>query len=178
MSDHQYIINQTKNWIEKFVIKLNLCPFAAVPFTENKIRYVVSKASEIEELAANLALEFHFLQKHSSDEIETSFLIHPNILQDFYDYNDFLDLTTWMLANMKLEGIIQIAGFHPHYCFAETSPDDVSNYTNRSPYPMLHLLREDSISKATAHYPHTDKIPERNIQLLYKLGLEEVRRLR
>lgn len=168
----EIISQQTKDWVEHFVIALNLCPFARSPFERQSIRYTVCEAQNTEDLLRDLILE---LQKINSNlDIETTLLIHPNVLQDFEDYNQFLLVVDALLENMDLEGIVQVASFHPNYCFAGEETSDVSNYTNRSPYPMLHLIREESINQAVKGYKNIDKIPEINIAKLREMGKEQI----
>lgn len=164
----QNIITPVKKWLEQLVIGLNLCPFAKQAFINNRIRFYHSKATTIESLLVDLQQELERL--NSDNTIETTLLIHPNILTNFYDYNDFLDIADGLLIDMALDGIYQIASFHPNYQFADTKPDDAENYTNRSPYPLLHLIRENSLAKAIANYPDPELIPERNIKLMKKMG--------
>lgn len=167
------IKQDTKDWIEKMVIGLNLCPFAKQPFKTNKIRYVVADGT-LEDLVETLIKEIKMLVVTEASKIETTLIIHPNLLTDFYDYNDFLGIGQYVLENESLEGIIQIASFHPDYQFEGTSKDAAENYTNRSPYPMLHLLREASLEQILKHYPHPELIPERNIDTLNRLGLKGI----
>lgn len=164
----QYI-KETQTWLSDFVIQLNLCPFAGKPFKEDKIRYEVCMGLEYETLVYDLIQEMQLLQSKPTSEIETTLLIYPRFLDDFEDYLDFADIANTLLDELGLRGVLQIATFHPDYQFAETDPHDVSNKTNRSPYPMLHLLREDSVEKAVASYPDVDKIPEQNILKLREL---------
>ena len=169
----EIISRQTKNWVEHFVIALNLCPFARSPFERQSIRYSVSQAQSTEDLLRDLILE---LQKINSNlDIETALLIHPQVLQDFADYNDFLAVVDAVLEDMELDGIIQVASFHPNYCFAGEEVSDVSNYTNRSPYPMLHILREASLEVVLKTYPNPEEIPDRNIELTRSIGLDAMK---
>lgn len=161
----------TQEWLEKAVIGLNLCPFAKAVHLKKQIRYVVSEAKTTEELFHDLLLELKFIEKADPDEVDTTLLIHPNVLHDFLDYNDFLETAGLALEELNLVGIIQIASFHPQYQFEGTEPGDITNYTNRSPYPTLHLLREDSVTKAVDSYPAVNEIPENNIKTLKNLGL-------
>lgn len=170
-------IQKTKTWIEKVVIGLGLCPFAKMPFERGQIRYVLHQGDKEEDLAHCLLEELSFLNTVSKKEIETTLIIHPNVLQDFTSYNSFLAEADWILQKTDLEGIIQIASFHPNYQFAGTRFEDASNYTNRSPYPMLHLLREESIELALENFPNPEQIPERNIKLMEKLGTLEIKKL-
>lgn len=166
----QEIIAETKVWLEKAVIGLNLCPFAKAVHVKDQIRYVVSAATTPEELLADLITELETLAECSAEQIETTLLIHPGVLTDFLDYNDFLEVADGAVEDLDLGGILQVASFHPQYQFDGTAPDDIDNYTNRSPYPTLHLLREESIEKAVAAYPQTDTIFEKNIETLRRLG--------
>ncbi|MCI0682711.1 MAG: DUF1415 domain-containing protein [Gemmataceae bacterium] len=156
------------------VIGLNLCPFARRVFEGDKIRYVVSAAEDDKGLLEDLARELQFLAAPIAG-IETTLLIHPRAFTDFLDYNDFLDPADRLLAELGLEGVIQIAGFHPRYQFADTEADAAENYTNRSPYPMLHLLREDSVSAAADDPEELLEIPRRNIETLNALGIAKIR---
>ena len=175
--DTQEIIESTRRWLERAVIGLNLCPFALTPWRQDRIRFQTSLATNPEQLAEDLVEELLGLQARDPAEYETSLLIHPGALNDFLDYNDFLDLADQLLEELDLDGVIQIASFHPDYQFADSSPDDPANCTNRSPYPMLHLLREDSIAAATESLSDASLIYERNIQTLRKLGLDGWRAL-
>ncbi|TBR25646.1 DUF1415 domain-containing protein [bacterium] len=169
------VIAATRKWLKDVVIGLNLCPFAREVYVAERIRYVVSPATDVEALRAQLAEELRLLPTLDPAATETTLLIHPGVLGDFLDYNDFLDLAEGALAELGLEGVLQIASFHPQYRFADAEPDDPANGTNRSPYPMLHLLREASVAKAVAGYPDADKIPERNIATLRRLAALETR---
>jgi hypothetical protein len=164
------VIQSVITWLERAVIGLNLCPFAKVVHVRHQIRYVVSTATEPAELADDLMRELKHLHAATPDETDTTLLIHPWVLNDFLEYNEFLDVADVVLAGAGLEGEIQIASFHPDYQFANTHRDDVSNYTNRSPHPILHLLREASIDKAVEAFPNASKIYEKNIATLRRLG--------
>ena len=164
----QEIIQPIKKWLEQLVIGLNLCPFAKRELINDRIRFFVSDADTIEILLYDLQHELEQLNNNSN--IETTLLIHPNVLTDFYDYNDFLDIADGLLIDMELDGIYQIASFHPDYQFVDTKPNDAENYTNRSPYPLLHLIREQSLEKAIANYPNPELIPVRNIELMKEMG--------
>jgi hypothetical protein len=168
--NHQTIIDSTRDWVERAVIGLNLCPFAKAVHVKGQIRYVVSDATTQEDLLAALVAELERLQESSRDNIETTLLIHPLVLQDFMDYNDFLDIADAAVEELDLDGEVQVASFHPSYQFEGTAPEDMENFSNRSPYPTLHLLRESSVERAVAEYPDTDTIAERNIETLQKLG--------
>lgn len=165
-------IETTRHWLENVVIGLNLCPFAGLPWRQGRVRFRLSEARTQPALAEDLAAELLFLHDADAAECETTLLIHPWVLDDFLDYNDFLDLADRLLEDLKLDGILQIASFHPDYQFADSAADDPANCTNRSPYPMLHLLREASIEAATAKLPNPDLIYERNIETLRQLGME------
>ncbi|HMT91930.1 DUF1415 domain-containing protein [uncultured Thiothrix sp.] len=171
------VIAQTRQWIEQLVLGYNLCPFAHKPYQLGTIRFSVTPASKPETLLAVLKAELHALQAVSADKVETTLLIHPEALMNFHAYNDFLDDADELLYQEGLEGILQIASFHPQYQFSGTEVDDVENYTNRSPYPMLHLLREDSLEKAIAQHHDVDTIPERNIQVMQQLGVDTLKRI-
>jgi hypothetical protein len=164
------VVAATRAWIEKEVIGLNLCPFAREVHVANRIRYFVSDAEQIETLRRHLQDEAVLLRDSDPARTETTLIIHPRVLLDFLDYNDFLDLADDTIEALGLAGVIQVASFHPRYQFEGTEPDDVTNGTNRSPYPMLHLLREASIERAVAEYPDVDKISERNMETMRRMG--------
>lgn len=164
------VIAATRHWLEEAVIGLNLCPYARTPYQEDRVRYVVSGATTPEALLQALAGELQFLAAADEREVETTVLIHPQMLQDFFEYNDFLELAEVLLEDLGLSGVLQVASFHPRYQFSGTDADDVSNCTNRSPYPMLHLLREASITRAVDGHPDTTRIYEANIETLRRLG--------
>ena len=163
-------IADTRRWLERAVIGLNLCPFAKAVHAKGQVRYVLSEATTAEALLEQLGEELAFLRDAPADEIDTTLIVHPAALQDFLDYNDFLELADALVAELELEGVLQVASFHPRYQFAGTAPDDIENFTNRAPHPTLHLLREDSVSRAVAAYPDPDAIIDRNIETLRKLG--------
>lgn len=165
-------IAATKLWLERAVIGLNLCPFAKSVHVKNQIRYVVSAAQTPEELLRDLLNEFEVLAESSAATIDTTLLIHPHVLTDFLDYNDFLAVVDAALVEVDLDGELQVASMHPQYQFADTEPDDISNYTNRSPYPTLHLLREASIEQAVAAFPDAAQIFDTNIETMRRLGHE------
>ena len=169
-SNDQAVIDETRKWIVSQVIGLNLCPFAREAYAAERVRYVVSAADSVEALRAQLADELRLLQTLDPAATETTLLIHPRVLGDFLEYNDFLDLADQTIRELEFEGDFQIASFHPCYQFAGTEPDDVTNRTNRSPYPMLQILREASVERAVAEYPDVDKIPERNIETMRRLA--------
>ena len=146
-------IAATKLWLERAVIGLNLCPFAKGVHVKNQIRYVVSAAQTPDELLRDVLNELELLAETPRDKIDTTLLIHPHVLTDFLDYNDFLEVVDAALEEVDLAGELQVASMHPQYQFADTKPDDITNFTNRSPYPTLHLLREDSIEEAVQPSP-------------------------
>ena len=169
-AEHESAVEATRRWLEKAVIGLNLCPFAGQPWCQGRVRLRVSEATSLQSLAQDLADELLALNEADPAERETTLLIHPHVLGDFLDYNDFLDIADGLLEQLELDGILQVASFHPDYQFADSEPDDPANCTNRSPWPMLHLLREASIEAATANHPDPDAIYERNIEKLRALG--------
>ncbi len=173
--EHEKIIGPVQRWVESLVIGLNLCPFAKREWVKNRVRCSVSEAVTEEQLLADLQDELELLS--SDDAIETTLLIHPRVLKEFYDYNQFLNYADSLLVQMRLDGVYQIASFHPEYQFAGTESDDVENYTNRSPYPLLHLIREESLERAISNYPDSYQIPEHNIELLNSLGRDKIRAL-
>ena len=166
------IVADTIRWLERAVIGLNLCPFAKAVHVKGQIRYVVSAATAPEALADDLQRELEFLAEASAELVDTTLLIHPQVLTDFLDFNDFLDVADGIVDELELDGILQVASFHPQFQFEGTEPDDITNYTNRAPYPTLHLLREDSVQRAVAAFPDELVIAETNIGTLEKLGLE------
>ena len=170
--DDEAVIAAMREWIEKAVIGLNLCPFAKAVYVKNQVRYVVSSARHLDGLLEDLDCELNFLAAADPDEIDTTLLIHPTLLPDFLDFNDFMQLADAAIEEHDLDGVIQIASFHPRFQFEGTAPDDLGNYTNRAPFPTLHLLREASIERAVAAFPEAETIYQRNIETLQKLGLE------
>jgi len=175
--DEQEIFSATQTWLEQAVIGLNLCPFAKAVHVKQQIRYAISNATTTQELHGRLLDEIEFLLEANPEKVETTLLIFPQVLNDFLDFNDFLDVADTLLTELDADGILQIASFHPDYQFFGTQPDDIENYTNRAPYPILHLIREASIERVLESYPDTDDIYEKNIATLKKLGLEGWRRL-
>jgi uncharacterized protein len=163
-------LDDTRVWLEKAVIGLNLCPFAKAVHGKGQIRWVLSEATGPEALLAQLVAELQHLQAADPALIDTTLIVHPQVLNDFYDFNDFLGLAEDTLAELGLEGELQIASFHPQFQFADARPDDISNYTNRSPHPTLHLLREASVSRAVGAFPEAETIFETNIATLRRLG--------
>jgi hypothetical protein len=171
------VIARTVAWLESAVIGLNLCPFAKAVHLRGQIRYVVSEATGEKELRRDLKRELTALQATPATETDTTLLIHPRALRDFFAYNEFLSDADALLEELELDGTLQIASFHPDYCFADAATDDPANYSNRSPYPMLHLLREESVTRAVDAFPDTSKIYERNIETLRGLSAERLRAL-
>ena len=164
------IIAETRRWLKRAVIGLNLCPFAKAVHVKQQIRYVVSDATSEESLLGDLLLELRTLADSDPEQIETTLLIHPHVLNDFLDYNDFLDVADAAISELDLEGELQVASFHPDYQFADSVATDIENFSNRAPYPTLHLLREESVAKAVAAFPDAANIFDRNIETLRRLG--------
>ena len=166
------VIAETRAWVDRAVIGLNLCPFAKAPQVKGLVRYVASAATDPAALLADLIDELERLAESPADRLETTLLVHPGVLADFADYNDFLDLAEDTVAELDLEGVLQVASFHPDYQFEGTAADDIGNASNRSPYPTLHLIREASIDRAVEAFPEAESIFETNIATLEKLGAE------
>lgn len=169
------VIAAVRCWLEQVVIGLNLCPFAKQELYRNRVRFSVADATTERDLL--IALEQEVLLLERDQAVETTLLIHPRVLGDFLDYNQFLDLAEGLLRQMQLDAVYQIASFHPDYQFAGTDRDDPGNYTNRSPHAILHLLREESLDRVLESTEHAQKIPERNIELMTKIGSREMRKL-
>jgi uncharacterized protein len=176
MVTNEQVIEQTKQWIKDVVIGCNFCPFAANVMKQDVIFYKVAASADVNECLQSFAIEIERLDNDAA--IETSFLIFPSGFQLFDDYLDLVSLTEALLKKQEYEGIYQVASFHPQYLFAGSKEDDAANYTNRSVYPMLHLLREESIDKALANYKNPEDIPERNIQFAREKGLAYMKTLR
>ncbi|WP_064747077.1 DUF1415 domain-containing protein [Lysobacter antibioticus] len=170
-------IAATRRWLERAVIGLNLCPFAKAVLAKGQVRFVLSAAATPEQLLEELSSELVLLEQSDPERIDTTLIVHPQVLGDFLDFNDFLDLADGAVAALDLEGEIQVASFHPDYQFAGTAYEDIGNCTNRSPYPTLHLLRESSVERAVAAFPNPDVIVERNLATLEQLGHEGWRKL-
>ncbi|HEY2020945.1 DUF1415 domain-containing protein [Paraburkholderia sp.] len=168
---HDDVIAATRHWLIEAVIGLNLCPFAKAVLVKEQIRYVVSDADTLEAVLTDLEAELQSLVAADPATVDTTLLIVPRALGDFLDFNDCLFFADRLVKQLRLEGIIQIASFHPHYQFEDSEPDDIENYTNRAPYPILHLLREDSIERAVQAFPDAEEIYERNQQTLRRIGL-------
>jgi hypothetical protein len=165
-------IGATRLWLEQAVIGLNLCPFAKAVHVKGQIRWVESPARDAPALLDDLVAELRFLAAADPEKVDTTLLIHPHALNDFLDYNEFLDSADAAIQALGLSGVLQVASFHPDYRFEGSAPDDAANFTNRSPHPMLHLLREDSIARAVAGFPDTAAIYARNIETLRRLGAD------
>jgi len=159
-------------WLERIVIGLNLCPFAKAVYVKDQVRIVLSDATTTEALVEQLAEELVLLRDTPAEQIDTTLIVHPQVLTDFLDYNDFLDNADAAIEALDLQGILQVASFHPDYQFEGVAPGDASNYTNRAPFPTLHLLREDSVARAVDAFPDPDVIVERNIQTLDRIGVD------
>jgi uncharacterized protein len=170
-------LQETQAWLEKAVIGLNLCPFAKAVHTKGQIRWVLSTADQPLALLKELVTELKLLAQTDPEQVDTTLIVHPQVLQDFEDFNDFMGVVEDALTDLALDGVLQVASFHPQFQFADTEADDVTNATNRSPFPTLHLLREDSVERAVAAFPEAESIFERNLQTLQTLGAEGWRRL-
>jgi len=166
------VLAATREWLEKAVIGLNLCPFAKAVHVKRQIRYVVSQATDEEGLIEDLLHELQLLAAADPVDIETTLLVHPYVLRDFLDYNDFLDIADAAVDELELDGVLQVASFHPDYQFADAAPDDMGHFSNRAPFPTLHLLREESVDRAVEAFPEADRIYEANITRLRELGPE------
>lgn len=174
ITNNEKIIHSVKCWVEQFVIGLNLCPFAKREIVKNRVRFNVCNASTENKLTKHLTQELHLLA--NTPTIETSLLIHPNVLTNFYTYNAFLSVADDLIAKLGYEGVFQIASFHPDYQFAGTRKNSVENYTNRSPYPLLHILREASLQSAIENYPDVSDIPQNNIALMQSLSAQTLKK--
>lgn len=173
--NHDSIIKSVQQWLDTVVVGLNLCPFAKRELDNHRVRLIVAEAETEEQLLDTLQAELELLSH--DDSIETTLLIHPAVLTDFHEYNEFLAYADSLLEEMEFDGVYQIASFHPDYQFDGTEPDDVENYSNRSPWPILHILREASLERAIASHPGSDQIPEKNIALLKNLGRDKAHAL-
>ncbi|TLD47268.1 MAG: hypothetical protein FAZ92_00457 [Accumulibacter sp.] len=167
---HDQVIARTRHWLERAVIGLNLCPFAKGVHAKGQVRYVVSPAHDDESLLDDLQRELLTLRSTPAEQVDTTLLIHPWALTDFADFLRFLDLAEVVLQTHRLQGVLQVASFHPNYVFADSAADDITNCTNRSPFPTLHLLREASLDRAVAAFPEAATIYERNLRTLRQLG--------
>ena len=164
------VLAQTRHWLEAAVIGLNLCPFAKAVYVKNQVRLVVSQARHADDLLEELDRELDLLVATAADEIDTTLLIHPSLFPDFLDFNDFLEVAEGVVDEHGLEGVVQLASFHPQFQFDGTEADDIGNYTNRAPFAILHLLRESSVERAVEAFPEAEAIFEHNVATLEKLG--------
>ena len=169
MTDDQ-VLEQTRHWLEKAVIGLNLCPFAKAVYVKNQVRLVISHARHADDLLEELDRELALLVATPAEEIDTTLLIHPTLFMDFLDFNDFMEIAEGVLGEHDLEGVVQLASFHPKFQFDGTESDDIGNFTNRAPFAILHLLREESIERAVQAFPRAEAIFEENVKTLEKLG--------
>ena len=176
MKSETKIVAQTRAWIESVIVGLNFCPFARRELQRNSIRYQVVTQQDSENCLQALVDELVLLDKNTA--IETTLLIYPQVFVEFYEFLDFLEMANTLLKEQGFEGVFQLASFHPDYCFADALSDDAANYTNRSPYPMLHIIREASIERALRSYPQPEQIPERNIELARQKGVDVMQALR
>jgi hypothetical protein len=164
--DDLEVRERTLGWLRDLVVGQGLCPFARTPFERGRVQVVVSAAQSTEELLLDLATELTRLSETAPEDVETTLLVHPRCLGGFDEYNDFLDVVDALIVDRGFEGVFQVASFHPDYRFADTEPDAAENYTNRSPFPMLHLLREASVARAVDEHPDVAEIPRRNVALM------------
>ena len=177
MATKQHILQSVDAWLNEVVIGLNLCPFAKKPYVSKQIRTFIDESSSENELLETLYYEFKHLEQTDSQQLETTLVVIPNLLSDFYDYNQFLDEVDALIKNNDWLGIFQVASFHPQYQFAGTQPNDAENLTNKAPYPIIHLLREQSMEKALERYPNPERIPEDNIHSVTQLSNKQVQQL-
>lgn len=177
ITDPETVTQDTIRWLERAVIGLNLCPFAKGVHAKGQIHYVVSHATDSREVLQELARELEALAESSPEKRDTTLLMVPGCFADFLEFNDFLEAVDGLVDALDLGGILQVASFHPHFQFAGTEPDDVTNCTNQAPYPTLHLLRESSIEQAVQAFPEAETIYERNMQVLQDMGMEGWRAL-
>ncbi|MEF1169110.1 DUF1415 domain-containing protein [Vibrio campbellii] len=176
-TDINAITEQVNKWLNDVVIGLNLCPFAAKPQRNKQIKIFVSEASQEEALLEDILLQLIELSNTEPEKLETTLVVVPNMLQDFWDYNFFIDWVEGLIKQQDWEGIFQVATFHPDYCFGGAEPEDDENLTNRSPYPVFHLIREESMEKVLKHYPDPESIPDTNIARVSALSEEERKKL-
>ena len=173
----QTITTQVNQWLDDVVIGLNLCPFAAKPQKNKQIKIFVSQATQEEALLEDILSQFMELDLTKPATLETTLVVVPNMLQDFVDYNFFIDWVDTLIRQQEWEGIYQVATFHPDYCFAGSDPQDDENLTNRSPYPIFHLIREESMEKVLRHFPNPEEIPDNNIARVSALNVEQRKQL-
>ncbi len=167
---HDDILAATRHWLARAVIGLNLCPFAKSVYVKEQVRYAISEATTLEDALADLETELRALEAADPQQVDTTLVIYPRAFADFVDYNDALFFAERLVRQLRLDGVLQIASFHPEYRFEGSDADDIENYTNRAPYPILHLLREDSIARAVDAFPDASAIYEKNQETLRRLG--------
>ncbi|VWB39186.1 peptidase [Burkholderia latens] len=167
---HDDIVAATRHWLARAVIGLNLCPFAKSVYVKDQVRYAISEATTLEDALADLETELRTLEAADPRQVDTTLVIYPRVFADFVDYNDALFFADRLVQQLRLDGVLQIASFHPEYRFEGSEADDIENYTNRAPYPILHLLREDSIARAVDAFPDASAIYEKNQETLRRLG--------
>jgi hypothetical protein len=166
----EQVLADMRRWIEEAVIGLNLCPFAKSVYVKNQVRIVVSHARHLDAFLDDLDSELEFLRDTPAERVDTTLLVHPTLFPDFFVFNDFLNVVDEVVDEHELEGVIQVAHFHPDFVFEGVEADDVTNFTNRAPYPALHLLREASVERAVASGDSAEEIVERNLRTLRELG--------
>lgn len=171
------ITTEVEQWLNDVVIGLNLCPFAAKPQRNQQIKIFVSEAVTEEQLLQDILQQLLELEGSSAQSLETTLVVVPNMLEDFFEYNFFIDWVEALITQQDWQGIFQVATFHPHYCFGGTRPEDDENLTNRSPYPIFHLIREESMEKVLKYYPNPEAIPDTNIARVSALSDQERRQL-
>ncbi|HAS6441381.1 TPA: DUF1415 family protein [Vibrio parahaemolyticus] len=176
-TDINAITQQVDQWLNDVVIGLNLCPFAAKPQRNKQIKIFVSEATQEEALLEDILLQLIELSTTEPEKLETTLVVVPNMLQDFWDYNFCIDWVEGLIKQQDWEGIFQVATFHPDYCFGGAAPEDDENLTNRSPYPIFHLIREESMEKVLKHHPDPESIPDTNIARVSALSEEERKKL-
>ncbi|MBU2897655.1 DUF1415 domain-containing protein [Vibrio hepatarius] len=177
LNTNNMVVQHVNQWLKDVVIGLNLCPFAAKPQRNNQIKIFVSNAENEHTLLEDILNQLLELEKKPVEELETTLVVIPKMLNDFDEYNLFIDWVEALMRQQNWQGIFQLATFHPGYCFAGTCPQDAENLTNRSPYPIFHLIREDSMAKVLKHYPNPESIPETNIERVENLSQKELVKL-
>lgn len=175
--DNQQVVETVKNWVEKFIIGYNICPFARKVFVTERIKYVIHSSTDDEDILQAFLHELQWLNATAAKEMDTTLFILTNAFSDFDHYLNFIQVIEIMIEQLKYEGVFQVATFHPNYQFDGTQHADAENYTNRSPFPIIHILREESVEKAIENYPNPEAIPERNITLMNKMGIEKLQAL-
>lgn len=177
MNQNDTVIKITQDWIETFVLGLNLCPFARHPYRTGKIKYVLFEGENLELLTEMLVNELEYLDNTPPSVCETTLIVLKEALPEFLDFLDYLEVAEYVVEQIKFEGVFQIASFHPDYQFEDTLPSDAENYTNRSPYPILHILREDSVERSIEAFPEVGDIPAQNIDTMNQLGTEKIKQM-